>query len=105
MDSVVAGTSNYAGKYSGTITGDDTGKFKLVVKNSGIVNGHVKFNDGGKTIVKGSVGNDGIFGASLLGQRKNWGIGGFWGSFTSKSVSGNWSRPNNKSGNFSGNRK
>lgn len=103
MDSVVAGAvSDLSGKYFGFVRGDDTGRFKFVVKKSGVINGFIKFEDGGRVKVKGSVGDDGTFGAVLLGQRKNWGIGGIWGTIRPDLVFGNWSRPNHKEGTFIG---
>lgn len=104
LDTVSAGAVPYTGKYRGNIAGDDTGKFKFVVSNSGTVNGFVKFNEGGRVKVRGAVGDDGTFGAVLLGQRKKWGIGGIWGNFSVNTVSGVWSRPNNLVGSFYGNR-
>lgn len=102
MDKVIAGAISFAGTYYGTIMGEDTGNLKITVKKSGVVNGRVNFENGGEVKIRGSAGEDGSFGAVLLGKRKEWGIGSLWGKIRPDFIRGWWSRPNNLDGTFTG---
>lgn len=111
LDSVVAGnvSPRLTGKYEGVLVSDPdhssntlSGTIKFVVKRNGKIRGSVKFSDGNKGRVLGSMGSDGTFGTMLVNIKK-WGLGGLWGRVDENlsSGSGDWSRPNNFSGVFS----
>lgn len=111
LDSVVAGniSPRLMGKYEGILVSDLddpsntlSGTIKFVVKKNGKINGSVKFSDGNKGRVLGSMGSDGTFGTMLVNIKK-WGLGGLWGRVEENLSfgSGDWSRPNNFSGVFS----
>ena len=95
----------FAGNYSGTFSGGDTGTWSMKVASNGGINGRARSTvDGNSSTISGSLNNDGRFTAAVGGGTSD---GSTWSGRASLdgSISGTWkSTIWNLSGSFSGNR-
>lgn len=95
--------SEFAGNWSGTYSGDETGTWIAVISQSGIITGTVKETSSSiQSGLNGSVSGDGAFtatvGTTTFGYE-------FTGQMNGKSVSGTWSNSSsNHSGTWNGNK-
>lgn len=89
----------YAGDWSGTFTGDDTGTFDVTINANGTITGSGYSNSYSETFsLSGSINSNGQFSAGSTSTGAS-----FTGTVSGNSMSGNWNNTNTgDSGTFSG---